>query len=398
VSQVIKVLLIEDNRIEARQTQHWLTGQGLFEVECVDNLKDGLDCISEGGIDIVLLDLNLPDSRGEATFDKLYAEFPEVPIVVLTGEYDDSIGPDTVAKGAQDYLVKQQADGASLSRVLRFALTRNRAQQEKFKELQYAKTGHVIGFIGAKGGVGTTTTALNVATALATQGKSVILAEIRPSFGTLVFHVPLQPTKNLRTLLKLPVDRIGLHELNAVLCKGPSGLRILFGPQEHEDDFQEIDPVQVEAIIKGLGQLAEYIILDLPSQPSTATRAVANLCQFACVVTEREPGSVQAGQLVVKQLNVWGSQGNHASVVLVGSVVVNRTIYANYLMPTSEVQSQMGCETIGHIPWGATENLQALKEGVPLVLLQPDSDATLSYIELATHLASIDQRKPAQRR
>lgn len=395
VSQVMKVLLIEDNRIEAVQTQGWLKGHdGAFDVDCVDRLNDGLERISQGGIDIVLLDLNLPDSRGEATFEKLHAEFPEVPIVVLTGEYDDSIGPATVAKGAQDYLVKQHADSASLARVLRFALTRHRAQEEKLKELKLAKTGCVIAMIGAKGGVGTTTTALNVATALAMQGKVVILAEIHPSFGTLVFHLPQQPAKNLRTLLKLPAGRIRLHELNAVLCKGPAGTRILFGPQELEDDFQEIDPIQAEAIIKGLEQLAEFIILDLPSPPSAATRAVANLCQFACVVTEREPGSVRAGQRVVKQLNAWGSRGNLAgSVILVGTVVVNRTIYANYLMPTAEVQSQMGCETIGHIPWGAAENLQALTEGVPLVLLQADSDAALSYVQLANRLSNTDQRK-----
>jgi len=156
----IQVLLIEDNRIEARQTQHWLTADGAgFAVECVDQLKLGLERLASDGIDIVLLDLNLPDSRGEATFDTLHAKFPEIPIVVLTGEYDESIGPSTVAKGAQDYLVKKTAGKDSLVRVLRYALARHQAQQARIEQLRGGKTGSVIGFLGAKGGVGTTTTA-----------------------------------------------------------------------------------------------------------------------------------------------------------------------------------------------------------------------------------------------
>ncbi len=128
-----KVLLIEDNRIEARQTQHWLSWdkKSLFDVECVGLLQAGLERLAQGGIDIVLLDLNLPDSRGLETFVKLHAQSPQVPVVVLTGEYDESHGPQAVESGAQDYLVKQQMDAYTLTRVLRHALARHRASQAK---------------------------------------------------------------------------------------------------------------------------------------------------------------------------------------------------------------------------------------------------------------------------
>lgn len=389
MSQVIKVLLIEDNRIEARQTQHWLSTQGgAFEVECVDQLKLGLERLEKGGIDIVLLDLNLPDSRGLATFDKLYEEMPEVPIVVLTGEYDEAIGPSAVAKGAQDYLVKQHANGDTLPHVLRYALARHQVQQEKLKEAVLGKTGRIIGLLGAKGGVGTTTMALNVAVSLGMRGKSVILVELRPSFGTLACLLHEQPARSLRSLLDLAPEQIGHHALNSVLCKGPDGVWILFGPKEDED-FKEIAPQQVTAIIRGLSHLAEFVILDLPSQPSAATQTAASLCHFAAVVTEREPSSVLAGKVAVKQLHSWGVKGNLAGgMVLVGSIIVNRTIYPNYTMASTEIQSQMGCEIVGIVPWGATENLRALLEGVPLVQLQPDSDPALSSVEIANRLSA----------
>jgi MinD-like ATPase involved in chromosome partitioning or flagellar assembly len=335
------------------------------------------------------LDLNLPDSQGPATFDKAYAEISDVPIVVLTGEFDEALGPATVLKGAQDYLVKKTADSASLARVLRYALARHQAQQEKIKSSQSHGSGRVIGFIGAKGGVGTTTTALNVAVALAMKGKSVILAEIRPTFGTLAFHLNQHPAKNLRTLLDIPPERIGRHELNSVLCKGPAGLWLLFGPKEQEDQFPEIDPRQAEAIVKGLSQLAEFVILDLPSQPSAATRAVVGLCQFAAVVSEREPGSVRAGKAVVKQLEAWGARGNLVGgIVRIGAIIVNRVIFPINMLNLAEIQSQMGCEIVAVIPSAASENVRALTDGVPLVLLQPDSDIALTFGEIAVHLST----------
>ncbi len=241
-----------------------------------------------------------------ATFEKLYAAIPDIPIVVLTGEYDEAIGPSTVAKGAQDYLVKQGANSAELVRVLRYSLARHRAQQEKLNELHLRKSGRVIGFLGAKGGVGATTIALNVATALAMQGKKVILVEMHSTFGMLAFHLHQDPARSLQTLLDLPPERIGHHELNAVICQGPTGLWVLFGPKEGED-YKEISPQHAEAIIKGLSDIAEFVIVDLPSQPSAATQAVAGLCHFAAVVSEREPGSVMSGKVAVKLLHKWGT-------------------------------------------------------------------------------------------
>ena len=104
----------------------------MFVVECVEKLTFSLQRLAIWGIDIVLLDLNLPDSRGIETFVKLHEKMPGVPVVVLTGDYDEAIGPCAVENGAQDYLVKQDADGPALSHILLYSLVRHRANQEQF--------------------------------------------------------------------------------------------------------------------------------------------------------------------------------------------------------------------------------------------------------------------------
>ena len=211
---------------------------------------------------------------------------------------------------------------------------------------------------------------------------------MRPSFGTLAIHLNLSPERTLKTLLKIAAEQITYQDLKSVLCNGPAGVSIVFGPQETETEFEEIDPACGEAIIKGFSELAQFVILDLPSQPSAATRAAAKLCHFAAVVTEREPGSVRAGRVAVKQLRALGvGKTVTGGGVRIGSIIVNRANYSSSIMSFTDIQSEMGCEIIGIVPNGATENLRALRESIPLLLLQPDSDAAISLVEIANRLS-----------
>ena len=81
--------------------------------------------------DCVLLDLGLPDAMGLSALEKLRAHVPDVPIVVLTGRLDDGIGPEALAAGAQDFLVKGQVDGSGLERSVRYAVERGRAALDR---------------------------------------------------------------------------------------------------------------------------------------------------------------------------------------------------------------------------------------------------------------------------
>ncbi len=85
----------------------------------LDNWPEDADC--------VLLDLGLPDAVGLSALDKLRTRAPDVPVVVLTGRVDETSGPEALAAGAQDFLVKGQVDGPGLERSVRYAVERGRA-------------------------------------------------------------------------------------------------------------------------------------------------------------------------------------------------------------------------------------------------------------------------------
>ena len=126
----MKILLIEDNPGDARLIREMLAdagGQG-FAIEWVSRLADGLERLDRGGIDLVLLDLGLPDSQGLDTFIKAHAQAPQVPFVVLTGLADETLGLTAVRKGAQDYLFKDGTDPKLLLRAIRYATERKQAE------------------------------------------------------------------------------------------------------------------------------------------------------------------------------------------------------------------------------------------------------------------------------
>ena len=128
----IRVLLVEDGRKDARliQTMLGAVTSVAFEVEYVDRLSGALKSLDQGDIDVVLLDLSLPDSQGLDTFTKIQAKAPNVPAVVMTGLDDELVATKAVKKGAQDYLIKGQVDQGLLARSLMYAIERQQAQEE----------------------------------------------------------------------------------------------------------------------------------------------------------------------------------------------------------------------------------------------------------------------------
>ena len=103
--------------------------ENLFTLEQVDRLQSALDRLTQTGVDVVLLDLGLPDSEGIETFLRTHREAPGEPIIVISGRDDESLALEAVRSGAQDYLVKGRIEGPLLARVIRYAIERKVAEQ-----------------------------------------------------------------------------------------------------------------------------------------------------------------------------------------------------------------------------------------------------------------------------
>ncbi|MEH6577771.1 MAG: Glu/Leu/Phe/Val dehydrogenase dimerization domain-containing protein [Amphritea sp.] len=129
-SPLIRSLLIEDNPIHAKLVSSLLAKAEAvaFDVVLAGTLAEGLARLEQGGIDVVLLDLVLPDSQELNTFLRIRANAPHLPVVILSGLDDIKLAARAVESGAQAYLIKGQINSAQLERSIRYAIERTRAQ------------------------------------------------------------------------------------------------------------------------------------------------------------------------------------------------------------------------------------------------------------------------------
>jgi signal transduction histidine kinase len=127
----LRLLLVEDNPGDARLLQEELkeVASTRFEVRHVTRMAEALAVVGEPGLDVVLLDLSLPDGHGLSNIERVVQAAPALPLVVLTGTDDEQLAMRAVHAGAQDYLVKGQATGPLLVRALRYAIERKRAEE-----------------------------------------------------------------------------------------------------------------------------------------------------------------------------------------------------------------------------------------------------------------------------
>lgn len=121
----IKILLVEDEPDYRKMTEYMLKKmEETVELSQAPNLASAIEQYKQGGYDIILLDLNLPDSKGFDTVSSMVKEAASTPIVVLTVTNDKTIGVRAVEAGCQDYLIKGEYDSRLLHQTIRHAIAR----------------------------------------------------------------------------------------------------------------------------------------------------------------------------------------------------------------------------------------------------------------------------------
>ena len=390
----LNILLVEDNPGDARLLSENLTEEAgdTFHLNWVQDLTTALKKVSVELVDAVLLDLNLPDSEGFDTFTRMRAAAADTPILVLTGLEDDQIGLKAIQQGAQDYLNKSDLTGGAIARALRYAVERNRSRLREFRQTETSPPGKVIGFVGAKGGVGTTTVVLNIAALLAKKSDgSVTAAELRGDYGAFAARLRESPVRNLSTLLKLDLSTLANSVLEKCLFRSPLGFDILFSPQR-PSEFSELDSEAARFFVDRLARRSRYTLVDLPDLYSPATAAAIEGCHLLVLVTERDPSSVAGAGVALRFLAT--RQGKTPPV---GLIVVNRALMIEGATP-KRIESDLGCSVIGVVPPAPEVSVGAQRSGTPIALHRPLSApaAVLNTIAGKIERAVADP-KPAPR-
>ncbi len=131
-----EILLVEDNPGDALLLREMLKEQGWYSTHLthVEYMSAAEKHLAEHAVDIVLIDLYLPDAQGLAAVRRVQAAAPRVPLVVLTGMDDESLAIQALQDGAQDYLIKGQIEARGPRRALRYAVERKVMEEALFAE------------------------------------------------------------------------------------------------------------------------------------------------------------------------------------------------------------------------------------------------------------------------
>jgi pilus assembly protein CpaE len=299
--ELLKVLLVEDNAVSAQMVKAMLahTDTSVFEIQTAGSLMDALDLLGNGGFDVILLDLSLPDSDGIGTLTTIRVHAPHIPVLVLTGSDNETLANSALQHGAQDYIVKGQFDGPSLARALRYAVTRSRQASGHNGDEASAARATVIGVLGAKGGTGASTVAVHLA--LETRrltGQEVLLMDLDVTGGTAGFLMKInQPYTVLDASLNL-------HRLDAALWqtfvwKHSSGLDVLQSPGSTRFGDQLRDE-RVRHLVRLAQTRYSWIVIDMGRFSELSINLTGEINRLLLVTTADVPSLYEAKRVLQK--------------------------------------------------------------------------------------------------
>jgi DNA-binding response OmpR family regulator len=370
-----KILVVDDEPNMLRLLGLTLEHEG-YGIAIAKDAREALGKILAEKPDLIILDVMLPGVSGLELCEKLRAQpdTANIPIIMLSakGEVPDKVAG--LKAGADEYVVKPIDTSELVARVgsLLERVRRLRAEQAP-------KVGKMISFVGAKGGVGTTTTVLNTGMAMAMHGKTVVAAEFRPFVGSFPTMLGLTASKGLGELLVMESRSITRHELSTRLYHHSSGLQVLCAPLELSLGTH-LGVQQADAILEGLAGTADYVLVDLAPYPLIAIQAAVQRSKMAVLVVEPVRDCVAAGSAMMSFLK--GHAGAGIGICL---VIVNRAPMAAPVAPR-EIQDRLECPVARAIPPAVDECARAQQLGMPVVQSQPESFAAQAYRELASHL------------
>jgi DNA-binding response OmpR family regulator len=373
-----KILVVDDEPNALHMISYALQAEG-YEVVFAQNGAEAISKAQTEAPDLVILDVMMPDMSGIEVCEQLRKsqETLNLPIIMLSAKTQVSDKVSGLEAGADEYLTKPITPQELVARVKALLGRYHQVSRSLPK-----KPGKVLGFMGAKGGVGTTTVALNVATALVTQGKMVVAAEIRPSYGTFSAQLNLIQPQGLFSLLELDPGNIVERDIWLHLIDLPSGLRLLVGPQIVAE-YRWIEPPHVDKIISILTSMADCTILYLPCNPSSANQAAIRRCDLVALVVEPESTALASGILAIEQMRSWGVYGDRVGVIVVNHAPLTTPIKID------QFRTVLGHQVIGVIPIASDAITAAQRAGLPVVLHRPDSDASTAFVDITKRISAV---------
>ncbi|HMM28039.1 MAG: response regulator [Chloroflexota bacterium] len=372
-----RILIVDDDLDSLKLIGLMLQRQG-YDIIVANSGQQALGKAQADDPSLIILDIMMPDMDGYEVCRQLRKNplTEPIPIIMFTAK---SMVDDKVAgfeAGADDYLTKPTHPAELASRV-KAVLARSAAQRRSGSD-----RAHTIGFLGAKGGIGTTTLALNVAASLS-QRESTILADFRLGQSTLGLALGAARSTGMANLLSRPASELTARSVENELIHHSSGLRLLLSSARPKETQMTVSPESAAAVVRQLGSLARYALLDLGAGLSRVTVRLLQELDHLVITVEPNRVALALARALLEEIEQLAFPRSQVLVVL-----INRT-QSSLQIPWQEAEQMLNHEMTAIISPMPELVFQADEANVPLILYQPSAIVAAQYTKLAEALVHV---------
>jgi CheY-like chemotaxis protein/MinD-like ATPase involved in chromosome partitioning or flagellar assembly len=371
-----KILIVDDDVDSLKLIGMMLQRQG-YEIVAASNGQQALARAHADEPDLIILDVMMPDMDGYEVCRRLRHDSTTqaIPIIMFTAKtlVDDKVAG--FEAGADDYLTKPTHPAELASRV-KAVLARSAAQHRPSGDQALT-----LGFLGAKGGVGITTLAVNVAAALA-RSDPTIIADFRFGQGTLGLSLGFARSTGMANLLARPTNEITPRAAENELVTHSSGLRLLLSSGRPKETLLNVSPDAAVMLLRHLRTLSRNVVLDLGAGLTRLSARLAQEVDQLTLAVEPNRVALALARDLLHEIEQVGLSHNQINVVL-----VNRA-QSSLQIPWQEAEQILNHEMTAIISPAPELAFQAAEAGLPIVLFQPNSIVANQFGKLAEEIAS----------
>jgi len=330
--------------------------------------------------EVVVVSLEEPIARSLQTVESVGDVLPEVPIVAYSSIGDPSYIRRALQVGVKDYLIAPLQD-EDLGRSINAALAQEERRQQRLTgEVEPQAYGTVVTVFGAKGGIGKTTIATNLATALVQKtGQSVVLVDLDTRFGDVAILMDM-PTDRSISDLALPDEEIDREAVQSCLYTHGTGVAILPSPIR-PSEWHSIHPGHIEKVVAVLAATHDYVLLDTPGTFNDIVSRSLEMCTILLLTATPDLASLKDTILALEMLRSWSFPTEKVKIV------INHTndVHGDGRV---DIRRVLGKEIFWSIPYDRNI-VQTTQLGMPIVAAKPKSKASQSFIDLSYAIGGI---------
>jgi pilus assembly protein CpaE len=384
--ELIKVLIVDDIAETRENIRKLLQFEADFEiVGAARNGQEGIELAKELKPDVILMDINMPDIDGITATETIRDEVPFSQIVILTVQADPNYMRRAMLAGARDFLTKPPSVDEMLSAIRRAGELAHE-ERSKSKTVYPAKPGNgslpvgtlkagkIISVFSPKGGVGTTTLAVNLAIALQREETPVVLVDGNMEFGDVMVFLN-QQAKNTIVDLAPRADELDRDVVEEVtMLHQESGIKVLAAPTRPE--FAEsVTGDQFAKVLNFLRNFFSYVVVDCSSSLTDVTLSAIDTSDLIILMTTQEIPAIKDSRLFLDLLQPLKINRDRLLFVM------NKYDKRIGIKP-EKVSENFKQELKIVIPFEEKVVLPSINRGVPFMLGDKSKPITRSFVSL----------------